>query len=218
MNPFASDFLVTLSNVGRSPVEVLGVRPHGWAARTSPVGVPAGQSVDIPVDVSLDCLSTPPPSNLVDVRIATGGASRTLQLSMAEAPPALQEEYSRRCGWQFLRRPGPKNVLGTWEVEDGGPAFTGKMLFRFSRDGHYAMDYGTHLDNDPGAAGRYRLSPQGRLTLTTLIGGDCGRGNRAVWDVGLQADGRLHIRQLSRYDGYCTVERGDVWIAKRVVG
>ncbi|MDX6325153.1 MAG: hypothetical protein QOK15_1507 [Nocardioidaceae bacterium] len=34
----------------------------------------------------------------------------------------------------------------------------------------------------------------------------------------LQADRRLHIRQLTSYDGYCTVERGDVWIAKRVVG
>jgi hypothetical protein len=80
------------------------------------------------------------------------------------------------------------------------------------------MDYGTHLDDDPGSAGHFRLDPGGRLTLRTLTGGGCGRGSRAVWKVGLQADRRLHIRQLTSYDGYCTVERGDVWIAKRVVG
>jgi hypothetical protein len=216
-NPFASDFLVTLSNPGKHRVEVLGVAPGGWAARTAPVEILPGGSVDVPVDVSLDCLSTPPPSDVVDVRVAVGHASRMLELPLAQVPPALQEEYARRCRVQSLRVPSHKSLLGTWVVEDGGPAFTGKMLIRFTGDGGYAMDSGTHLDDDPGAAGRYTLGPRGRVILRTLVGGDCGRRRRAVWLVGLQADGRLHIQQRTSYDGYCTVERGDVWIAKRVL-
>jgi hypothetical protein len=90
------------------------------------------------------------------------------------------------------------------------------MFIRLHRDGRYEMDAGAHLSDKPGAVGRYSLHGH-RLTLVRVRGGDCGPRRRAVWDVGLGAGGLLHIRQRTAYDGFCTVDRGDVWIAVRVV-
>jgi hypothetical protein len=101
-------------------------------------------------------------------------------------------------------------------VEDGGPGFTGKMLIRLGADGTYAMDIGTHLADHPGAFGRFALGRHGVVTLTTLGGGNCLLGHRARWEVGLLSRDRLHIRLLTAYDGFCAVEPGDVWIAKRI--
>jgi hypothetical protein len=107
-----------------------------------------------------------------------------------------------------------RDLLGTWLVYDGGPAFTGKMYIHLDEDGRYEMDGGANFDK-PGAFGRFSLA-DGRLVLREIRGGDCGVRHRAVWDVGLRPDGLLHIRQLTAYDGFCTVEPGDVWIATRV--
>jgi hypothetical protein len=173
-----------------------------------------GATVDIPVDVSLDCATAPSPGGRAAVRIGTGSSARTELLPMGGSP-ALRELYARRCGVATLSTPTRHDLLGTWLVNDGGPAFTGRMFIKLQRGGRYEMDAGAHLDDAPGAVGLWSLHA-GRMTLVRTRGGDCGPRHRAVWDVGMRGT-LLHIRQLTAYDGFCTVDRGDVWIAERVL-
>jgi hypothetical protein len=191
------------------------VAPQGWDTKTDAVQVPPGATVDIPVDVTLDCATVPSPGDRAVVRIGTGSSSRTVVLPMTPQSPALQELYLRRCRVQALRTPSSRALLGTWVVNDGGPAFTGNMFIRLEHGGRYEMDAGAHLSDNAGAVGRYTLD-RGRMTLVTTRGGDCGPRHRAVWEVGLLRDGLLRIQQVTAYDGFCSVDRGDVWIATRV--
>jgi hypothetical protein len=213
LDPFGPELVVSVANTGGAPVTIAHVAPAGWHTRTNPVDVLPGATVDIPVDVSLDCARTRIPRNRARVRITTGGSTRTMVLPTGGSP-ALQELWSRRCRVETLRTPTRRDLTGTWLVSDGGPGFTGRLFIALLAGGRYKMDPGAHLHGSPGAAGRWSLH-HGRMTLVRTHGGRCGPRHRAVWEVGMRG-ALLHIRQLTTYDGFCTVDRGDVWIAERV--
>ena len=213
LDPYGPEMLMSVTNTGRAPVTITKVAPAGWRARIQPVQVPAGAVVDIPVDVSLDCATARWPGETAEVRVGTGSSARTLLLPTG-GTAALYELWSRRCWVQSLRVPTRREVTATWVVSDGGPGFTGKMFIEFLPTGRYRMDPGAHLDDSPGAAGRWSLH-DARLRLVSTRGGDCGPQHRATWEVGMRGD-LLHIRQLTTYDGFCSVDRGDVWLAERL--
>lgn len=214
LDPFGPELVVSLTNAGRAPVDVTNVTPLGWRTRMDPVQVLPGTSVDVPVEVSLDCATVRLPGDGAVVRFRSGASSRSVVLPMMGSP-ALGELFIRRCGADDLPVPTRRDLLGTWLVAQGGLAFTGRMFIALHPDGRYEMDAGPHLADDPGAIGRFSLHGS-RLTLVATQGGDCGGRRRAVWDVGLRAGDQLRIRQLTTYDGYCAVDRGDVWIAERI--
>jgi hypothetical protein len=216
-DPYGPEFTVSLFNTGLSTVQVLNVAPMGWRATTPTVSIPPGGSVELPVDVAVDCGAISSPTQFVEVRVAAYPSTRTVQLQLPQVPAALDEVYWRRCSQPFTTRPSLRDLLGTWIVEDGGPGFTGKLVFSLHRDGSYQMGTGTHPADGPGAFGRFSLDSLGTLTLTPRGGGVCLLHRRAVWKVGLLPQQLLHVRLLTPYDGFCTVEPGDVWIAERVV-
>src|SRR3954452_19459594 len=104
-DPFGPAFVVSSTNTGRSALEVINVTPRGWEGTTAPVRLPAGQSLTVPMDVSVDCGSTPPPSDVVVVRVATPRGARSMDLTLPEVPVALQVEYLRRCSVESLAVP-----------------------------------------------------------------------------------------------------------------
>ncbi|MDX6325152.1 MAG: hypothetical protein QOK15_1506 [Nocardioidaceae bacterium] len=214
VDPYGPELVVSVANTGGTPVNIDNVAPAGWHTRTDPVQVLPGDTVDIPVDVFTSCATLPDGGQRAEVRIGTGSSARTLLLPMGGSP-ALQELWLRRCRVESLRAPTRRDLLGTWLVNDGGPAFTGRMFIALLPGGRYEMDAGAHLDDSPGAVGLWSLH-DGRVTLVSTRGGDCGPRHRAAWEVGMRGT-LLHIRQLTAYDGFCTVDRGDVWIAERIV-
>ena len=216
-DPSGPELVVTLFNTGSTAVMVSDVAPRGWDATSPPTAIPAGGSVEVPIDLVGNCRAIRSTSEFVHARVTSGGTSRVVSMRLPSTPAALEAVFRRRCAVPRLTAPTTQDILGTWVVEDGGPAFTGKMLFRFDADGTYRMDVGTHLDDRPGAFGRFTLSPHGGLRLTSTRGGECLLGHRARWRVGLLSAGRMHVRLLTPYDGFCSVDPGDVWIAKRVV-
>ena len=212
-DPYGPEMVVSVTNTGPTPVTITNVAPDGWRTRTDPELVLPGATVDIPVDVSLDCATTRPPGETPQVRVLTDGATHPEVLPMGGSP-ALQELWSRRCRVETLRAPTRRDLVGTWLVNDGGPGYTGKMFIQLGPRGHYRMDARAHLDDSPGAAGAWTLHDR-RVTLVSTHRGDCGRRHRAVWEVGMRGTA-LHIRQLTTYDGFCMVDRGDVWLAERI--
>src|SRR3954452_19375829 len=139
-DPFGPDFVATVTNTTSAPVTILGIAPYGWEGQVSPVEVRAGEAVDVPVDGSLDCLTSQTFRDYTLLRMEAAGRVRVLRLDVQSGTAALDELYRRRCAPDTVRVPQKHDVLGTWVVEDGGPAFTGKLLFRFWSDGRYAMD------------------------------------------------------------------------------
>jgi len=110
--------------------------------------------------------------------------------------------------------PRRQDLAGVWIVDQGN-FFAGRMLIELNADGTFAMDPGTSLFSAPGAYGVFTYR-SGSLTLATRGGRDCQPGDRSLWQVGLMSDGRLRLKVITFYDSVCTVEAGEVWIARRV--
>jgi hypothetical protein len=101
-----------------------------------------------------------------------------------------------------------------WIVDEAN-FFAGKMLIRLNSTGTFAMDPFTTLFSRPGAYGRFGYRA-GNLALSTRGGQDCPRGDRSLWRMGMMSDGRLRMSLISSYHSVCTVQAGEVWIARRV--
>lgn len=208
------EFVATLYNTGDRSARVTEVAPVGWSASVAPVTVPPGGAVAVPVDAQLDCRSTPPPSNEISVADVSAGRTEFRTLHLAAVPEALTEKYERTCRTPPGHRPQRDELVGIWIVDEAD-FFAGQMLIDLRANGTYAMDPFTTLFSGPGAFGTFTYRA-GRLDLSTRGGVDCANGDGSRWRVGLLSDGRLRMQLVDQVDGVCTVELGEVWIARRV--
>jgi hypothetical protein len=208
------EFVIPIYNVGDRAVRVTNVAPGMWRATSSPVTLAPGASAEVPVDVSIDCRQTPSPTGEVVVHATSSGRSAVQTLHLPSVPRVLTEEYERLCVVPAGRVPGRQELVGVWIVDEGN-FFAGQMLIDLEANGTWAMDPGTNLFSEPGAYGVFTYRPGG-LTLFTRGGRDCRRGDRSLWRVGLMSDGRLRMKVVTFADSLCTLEDGEVWIARRV--
>jgi hypothetical protein len=208
------EFVATVHNVGDRPARVTNIAPRQWQATNPPVMVPAGGSIEVPVDATIDCRYTPPPTDEVLVRMTSSGRGMVQVMQLPSIPGALSEKWERMCAIPVGRTPRRDELVGVWIV-DRADFFAGQMLIDLRADGTWAMDPFTTLFTNPGARGGYSYRA-GRLLLDTRGGQDCAGGGHSLWRVGLLSDGRLRMQILNQYDSVCTIETGEVWIARRV--
>ncbi|MGH3333525.1 MAG: hypothetical protein ACRDPJ_19680 [Nocardioidaceae bacterium] len=210
----SGSFVLPLHNGTRKVVKILDVDLEGWASVAHAVSIPPGSWGTVQLDLTVNCRSTPYATRDIIVRATAGGGEFAEVLPMPGLPSDLNEEVSRRCSVPTGSVPARKELLGTWLVERAHQ-FAGEMLIRLNRDGTFAMDPENQLFTDPGARGTFTLHGDW-VALHTRGGSDCEAGDEAIWRVSLLESGELRIRHMTYYDGWCRIEAGEVWIAKRV--
>lgn len=105
------DYLVTLANAGRRPVQVVelrlaGVRVQGSGRGGLPVEVAAGQQVQVPLSVRLDCTTTGP-----DVlRVAVTATPRSGRAHRMQLPPHDAHLLTDPVATLCQGRPGLRNL------------------------------------------------------------------------------------------------------------
>ncbi len=188
---------------GLTSVTVRDLRPGIW--RGARFRAPA--NCDQPVPTSLDS---------VRLRITDDDRRTEVDVPLPDQARLLLEYQHAVCA-------PPSDDLthhqleGVWLVDQvfaGWPTPADAYLLRFDPDGTFVADpRGSLFSGRQGVWGRYRLD--GELLTTDVTGGyGCDPGQRAVWRVGLQADGRLRMVWVR---GSCPESTRGVWLSRRVL-
>lgn len=211
---FGPGLLVSLHNGGGSPVRVLNVAPHGWDGSAPSTTLPPNGWVELPLDVDVDCASTPAATDQLDLRTAAAGGPESHVVRLATVPRVLVEERNRVCPRERGSIPSVRDLSGIWILDKAG-WLTARLLIQLNHDHTFAMDLADKLFSDhPAAVGRYTLTGD-RLDLNFRGGELCRNGDRASCQVRILADGRLRIRHLD-HDSSCSMDEGVVWFAHRI--
>ena len=211
-------FAVPLYNGGSREVTVDSVTVPGWVTQGSEFRTatirPGGWAI-VPLRARVDCadIGSASPKRLT-VRSSTSKGTFEQTVAMPARSAVLDDEGARLCLDPLGSVPTAQALGGSWLVEEAGTA-RGTLL-RLRGDGTFAIDpdlyrFGVALD----ALGRFTWTGS-ELRVTAEGGHDCSPGDRAVWDVTLLLDGRLHIRHRPSRERWCGIEDGEVWIARRV--
>jgi hypothetical protein len=216
-NPAA--MVVPLRNDSAVPVTVTDLHPEGWRAYGGEVTLPPGLWVDVRIWLTLECGRMPAPTKRLELRTAAGRdvprrVTTATSLAMPDVPAALEELRHRLCQVPTGRRLEPRELQGTWLVEDartyGGDLIVHVTGRRFTISSLHA----TRIDDVTLVVGR--TEPAGRwLRLDAHGGWFCARGDSFVWQLGLLPDGRLRIGHVAYFGDVCQVDEREVWLARR---
>ncbi len=208
-------YVLPIYNGSDHGVDILDVELHGWNAISDEATIAPGSWVDVAIDLSVDCETTPYPGREIIVRASSGDGEVSQTLRMPSLPSVLTEEVDRLCGDFTGKPPTLQTLAGVWLVERAS-RFAGEMLVELNPNHTFAVDHEAELFTDPGIFGTFIL--QGHwLTLDAVGGRDCEAGGRGVFYVTLLADGRLNVQNITDYvDKWCGIDASDVWIAKPV--
>lgn len=209
--PGGAEYLLPLHNGGEKPVRVLSAVPEGWAAHSQAVTVRPHRWVRVPLDVRSYCRVSPGADREVLVRTAARGVVR---VELPGPAHAFLADRARRCDGDSGDAPTRRQLVGTWRADDSW-TFAGRMRIRFHRDGHYQMRSTQDMFSwSPARTGTFTLR-KGELTLSAWGGGDCQRGDRAVWRASVLADGSLNVRWLEQNNSWCRSPDDAVWVSRR---
>ncbi len=209
--PGWAEFVLPLHNGGKKPVRVMSAVPVGWAAHSQMVTIRPDRWARVPLNVLTYCRKSPGTNREILVRTEAWGDVR-VELP-GPAYPFLAER-ARRCDDDAGKAPTRKELLGTWRADDSW-TFAGRMRIRFHRDGHYQMRSTQDMFSwSPARTGTFTLR-KGELILRAWGGGDCQRGDRAVWRATVLADGSLQMHWLEQYNSWCLAPDDAVWVSRR---